>query len=134
MIKLEKEIRRKGVDLSQIYRDDKLAIYVARQKHVDDDGFSEWFEVFKITVLDGDRFRDEEFELYPSDSAFGNWAWSCADCGTVAKVIYKNFSGHKLNKAFEKYIDGYYSSGERWIPYFKMDAKELLECLYSIRE
>ena len=134
MIKLEKEIRRKGVDLSQIYRDDKLAIYVARQKHIDDDSFSEWFEVFKITVLDGDRFRDEEFELYPSDSAFGNWAWSCADCSTVAKVIHNNFGEHKLNKAFEKYIDGYYSSGVRWIPYFKMSAKEFTECLYSIRE
>lgn len=134
MIKLEKEIRRKGANLTQIYRDNKLAIYVASQKHLDDDGYSEWYEVFKITVLDGDRFRDEEFELYPSDSAFGNWAFSCADTGCVAKAIHKNFGGHRLNKAFEKYIVDYYSSGGRWIPYFKMNDKELLECLYSIRE
>jgi len=134
MIRLEKEIRRKGVNLSQIYRDDKLAIYAAKQKHLDDDGFSEWFEVFKITVLDGDRFRDEEFELYPSDSAFGNWAFSCADAGCVAKVLFKNFGGHKLNKVFDKYIVYYYSSGGKLVPYFKMNDKELLECLYSIRK
>lgn len=133
MIKLEKEIRRKGVDLSQIYRDDKLAIYVARQKHVDDDGFSEWFEVFKITVEKPNAFYDDDWERYPSDKLFGLSAFSCADASCVAKVIYNNFGEHKLNKAFEKYIDDYYSSGGRWIPYFKMSVKELLECLYSFQ-
>lgn len=133
MIRLEKEIRRKGVNLTQIYRDNKLAIYIARQKHIDDDDVSEWFEVFKITIEKPNAFYDDDWERYPSDSAFGNWAFSCADAGAVAKAIYKNFSGHKLNKVFEKYIVDYYSSGGRWIPYFKMNDKEFAECLYSFQ-
>lgn len=128
MIKLKTEFRKNGVNFFQIYRDDEFMIYRARQKHLDD-GVSEWYEVVKPTMHKANAFHDDDFEMTPFDEIFGKWAWSCSDAGVVAKVIYKNFKEHHINKMTSKYIDGYYSSGGELTPYFKITSEELAECL-----
>ena len=68
MIELKKTFRKYGEDFTQLYKDDEIVIYQTTFPSV---------EVFKYRVKKPDKFRSEDFEVYPSESDFGAWAWCC---------------------------------------------------------
>lgn len=70
MIELSKKFRKYGEEFTQLYKDDDIVIYKSTLPSV---------EVFKYKVSKPDKYHNDIWENYPSDSSFGNWAW-CATC------------------------------------------------------
>ena len=92
MILLKKYFRKKNTEFFQVWKDDDVVIYKLRQKSEDNQNeFSEWYEVFRRTVKQADIYHSEEYEKYPSDEAFGSWAWSCANLKVLEKVLLNHF-------------------------------------------
>lgn len=91
MIELKKQFTKKGTDFNQIYKDNDVVIYKLTRNNADGDGMYTWFEVFKYNVRPQDIYHEDEFEKYPSDEAFGNWAWSCSNVECVKKVLNNYF-------------------------------------------
>lgn len=78
---LEKIIGKNGFKYEQVKRDENRAIYAQYTK----DGLRlVGYEVFRITVNPSDKFRQSDGERFPSDSDFGNIAWSIANFGDLA--------------------------------------------------
>lgn len=91
MIELKKQFTKKETDFNQIYKDNDVVIYKLTRNNADGDGMYTWFEVFKRKVKPQDIYHEDEFEKYPSDEAFGNWAWSCSNVECVKKVLNNYF-------------------------------------------
>lgn len=70
MIELPVTLRKYGEEFTQIYKDSEIVIYKTTFPSV---------EVFKYKVKKPNKFHDDNWEAYPSDADFGNWAW-CATC------------------------------------------------------
>lgn len=91
MIELKKEFTKKGITFKQMYKSNCLAIYSVSHKGVDDGKARTWYEVFRILVKQKDLFHYDDYEKYPNDEAFGQWAWSCSSVKSVEKVLNKHF-------------------------------------------
>ena len=95
MIRLKRNFRKKGVEFTQLFKDYQLVIY-----QLDRDCYNgthkTWFEVFRYKTRLPDKFRTDEFEVYPSDECFGTWAWSCTNMDVVQKVLRHNFQDHEF--------------------------------------
>lgn len=104
MIYLIEHFVKGGVEFTQCFKDDELVIYNLRQKHLDDDDYSEWYEVFQLKVKQKDIYHPDEFEKYPNDEAFGQWAWCCSNEKCVIKVLKKHFPKHSIPKWLLKYV------------------------------
>lgn len=93
MIKLKEEFKKGGNTFKCYYRDEDMAIYTI-----------DWYygkrtaEIFKIKVVQKDKFRNEPFEKYPSNEDFGLWAWSCTTQGSLEKKMREEFPGKPIPK------------------------------------
>ena len=97
MIELKKEIRKKGRTLTQIFKDEDIVIYrVDRRYDNGTDGY--WFEVFKPVIHCKDTYHNDCYELYPSDEAFGKWAWCCGNEKSLVRIINEHFPKHKCDE------------------------------------
>lgn len=126
MIELKKEFTKGGVSYTQVYKDAELAIYELSQASVNDPSETvSWYEVFKPTVHKADKYHPDDFELYPYDEAFGNFAFCCSTESSVAKTIYNHFPKHKFNEPLSKFIvDSYEVNGIKK-PLFHLTQKDL---------
>ena len=102
MIELRKtfDIKKYKMSFTQMVKTDKVVIYRVTQPHADGDGVSEWYEVFRykttgMNPMSQNYDPDETVEAYPSDEAFGLWAWSCSNLGVVEKVLNAKFAFSK---------------------------------------
>lgn len=84
----------KGIEYTQLHKDDKLVIYEAKADHY---GVKDiYYEVFNYKVGSMNPMAEnydpnEEVELYPRDNAFGYWAWCCSDWKCIAKVLRNHY-------------------------------------------
>lgn len=85
MIELKKEFKKKGINYLQIVKTDNLFVYKLTL------GNNAWFEVFKRIIAKSDIYHDDEYEKFPNDEAFGQWAWSCSNVECVRKVLEREF-------------------------------------------
>lgn len=92
MVELKREFSRKGVQFTQVFKNEALCLYQLAKTHIDG-VTSQWYEIFKRKVMKPDRFHDDEYEAYPSDESFGVWAWCCSDKKIVEKVLKREFPG-----------------------------------------
>ena len=92
MIELKKEFKKGNRTFKQLLKQEYLVIYSVTQPHQDDDGNSEWYEVFRRIVREKDMYHEDEFEKYPNDEAFGTWAWSCSNLKCVRKTLINHFA------------------------------------------
>lgn len=97
MIELKKEFKKYGFEYRQIEKLDDIVVYMAQGKSCDEKVTNSWFEIFRPTVKQPDKFFDEEYEAYPSSSSFGNWAWCCTTIGSIRKIL-KNEFGKELKE------------------------------------
>lgn len=100
---LQKEFDKKGVKYTQLVKEIKE--YVNEKYEKVKDGIvvykcsnlsyhDEYFEVFRYRIAKPHPYDAENWdmvELYPSDEAFGVWAWSCSDIDSVKKIVKKHF-------------------------------------------
>lgn len=92
MIELKKDFTKKGINFHQIMKDDNVVVYQLTRKY--DNGAEEsYLEIFKYNVKDADRYHSDEYEAYPSDEAFGKWAWCATKYEQIQKIIEKHFDG-----------------------------------------
>ena len=87
---LDKEFTKRGVNFKQEVKNDELVIYRCTNIETKD----EYFEVFKYRTAKPhpmDEGTWDLVELYPSDNAFGVWAWCCSSVPCVNKVLKKHF-------------------------------------------
>ena len=97
MIELKKEFKKKGVVYTQLFKDENLVIYELSEASVNDPAeVIRWYEVFRPTIHRADIYHPDEYELYPYDEAFGNWAWSCSTVKSVEKILRKHFENHPV--------------------------------------
>jgi hypothetical protein len=80
MEKLPENIKKNGFDYKQVKRTDKAAIYA---QYMTGGTLLIGYEVFQIfeqkesdTIIAGNPIHYENKELFPSDEAFGKFAWS----------------------------------------------------------
>ena len=94
------DIKKYKMSFAQMVKSKDVVIYKVSQPHADGDGHSEWYEVFRyktsgMNPMDVNYDPDETVEIYPSDEAFGLWAWSCSNLGVVEKVLNAKFAFSK---------------------------------------
>lgn len=92
MIELKKEFVKKGTTFKQLYKDSCMAVYRLSRPSDGNGKESYWYEVFRIIRKKADIFHKDEFEKYPYDEAFGEWAWSCSDEKSVEKILNEHFA------------------------------------------
>lgn len=94
MIELRKTFEKWNGDVvfRQVVKTDKAVVYRCNEN---------WYEVFKYKVHAPDKFRDEDYERYPSSEDFGRWAWNCCDLQVVREVLLKNIG---LNESEVEFI------------------------------
>lgn len=100
---LQKEFEKKGVRYTQINKTIKANINEKEDKAYDGiviykcsnlSYHDEYFEVFRYRIAKPHPYDAENWdmvELYPSDEAFGVWAWSCSDKSSVERIVNKHF-------------------------------------------
>lgn len=98
MIEYKTEFTKRGTRFIQIYKDKALVVYQLDHYYDEYGVTTHNYEVFKYTVHTPDKYHNEEYELYPSDSSFGFWAWSCSDEKSVNKILKKHFPNHPMTK------------------------------------
>lgn len=89
MITLREKFSKKGVEYTQLFKDNDLVIY--RCSYL----FDVYYEVFRYKVHKSDIYHDDEYEMYPCDEQFGLWAWCCSNIDIVRKVIRKHFNNRE---------------------------------------
>lgn len=100
---LQKEFEKKGVKYTQLVKEikeyfngkyekvkDGIVVYKCSNLSYHD----EYFEVFRYRIAKPHPYDADDWdmvELYPSDEAFGVWAWSCSGIDSVKKIVRKHF-------------------------------------------
>lgn len=92
MIELKAEFTKRGSTFKQLHKDERLAIYSVTRLNADDGTPYTWYEVFRRLVKEKDLYHQDTYEKYPSDEAFGTWAWSCSNKQCVEKMLKKHFA------------------------------------------
>lgn len=83
MIELRKRFKRKGVEFTQLYKDENIVIYMTDINSL---------EIFRYRIAKPDITCDEEHEHYPSDSHFGSWAWCATSLSSFRRILEKHFA------------------------------------------
>lgn len=85
MISLKECFMKRGKSYTQIYRDEEMALYRVDNEH------GCYVEVFRIKMHKADRYHDDEYERYPCDESFGDWAWCCSTRKSLEKIMNREF-------------------------------------------
>lgn len=95
MIKLKEWFLKNGNRYTQVYRNDDMALYLVDNEH-------DWYyEVFKIKVYKPNKYVNDEYEKYPGDECFGNWAWCCSNRESLERVLKKHFPNIGMDDIFK---------------------------------
>ena len=85
MIRLKECFTKRGNKYTQVYRNDDMALYLVNNEH------DCYVEVFKIRMHKADRYHNDEYERYPGDESFGDWAWCCSNRKSLEKIMKREF-------------------------------------------
>ena len=85
MIRLKECFMKRGNKYTQVYRNDDMALYLVNNEH------DCYVEVFKIRMHKADRYHNDEYERYPGDESFGDWAWCCSNRKSLEKIMKREF-------------------------------------------
>ena len=95
MIRLKEQFLKRGNKYTQVYRNDDMALYLVNHEH------GCYVEVFKIRMHKADRYHNDEYERYPGDESFGDWAWCCSNKKSLEKVLKKHFPNIGMDDIFK---------------------------------
>lgn len=95
MIRLKECFMKKGSSYTQVYRNNEMALYRVDNEH------ECYVEVFKIKIHKADKYHDDEYERYPGDECFGDWAWCCSNRKSLEKVLKKHFPNIGMEDIFK---------------------------------
>ena len=85
MIRLKECFVKRGKSYTQIYRDEEMALYRVNNEH------GCYYEVFRIKISKPNDFVNDEYERYPGDESFGDWAWCCSNRKSLEKIMNREF-------------------------------------------
>ena len=85
MIRLKECFMKMGKEYTQVYRNDNMALYLVNNEH------GCYVELFKIRMHKADKYHDDEYERYPGDESFGDWAWCCSNRKSLEKIMNREF-------------------------------------------
>ena len=86
---------KKGKGYTQVYRNDDMALYLVDNEH------ECYYEVFRIKISNPNDFVNDEYERYPGDECFGDWAWCCSNKKSLEKVLKKHFLNIGMDNIFK---------------------------------
>ena len=95
MIRLKECFKKKGKGFTQVYRNDDMALYLVDNEH------ERYYEVFRIKISKPNDFVNDEYERYPGDECFGDWAWCCSNRKSLEKVLKKHFPNIGMDDIFK---------------------------------
>lgn len=95
MKELKKQFRKKGELFTQLFKNETVVVY---GRGTEKNPIIE-FEVFKYKIHKPDIFNTEDYEKYPSDTNFGQWAWSCIDYDAIKYVLTANHKPLKMSES-----------------------------------
>ena len=84
MIRLKECFMKRG-KYSQVHRNNDMALYLVNNEH------GCYVELFKIRMHKADKYHDDEYERYPGDESFGDWAWCCSNRKSLEKIMKREF-------------------------------------------
>lgn len=91
MIELRKEFTKRGNTYTQVFSNDEAFVYrVTFTKYDGTEG--SFFEAFKRMVQKADLYHGDSYEAYPSDEAFGSWAWCYSNADTMLAKMEEHFT------------------------------------------
>lgn len=99
MIELKKQFRKMNETFTQVYKDDKVVVYHTTFPSV---------EVFKYRIHQPTCFVNEEYEMYPSDEKFGEWAWCAASKDQFSRIMENHFADHPLKSKIYRVVTPYF--------------------------
>ena len=85
MIRLKECFMKRGKSYTQVYRNDDMALYLVDNEH------ERYYEVFRIKVNKPNKYVNDEYEKYPGDESFGDWAWCCSTRKSLEKIMNREF-------------------------------------------
>lgn len=85
MIELKTNYRKMGQDFAQVYKDDKVVVYISTFPSV---------EIFKYRVHKPDAHHDDDYEVYPGNEAFGDWGWCATSIAQFRDIMNRHFATH----------------------------------------
>ena len=85
MIRLKECFMKRGKSYTQVYRNDDMALYLVDNEH------ERYYEVFRIKVNKPNKYVNDEYEKYPGDECFGDWAWCCSTRKSLEKIMNREF-------------------------------------------
>ena len=95
MIRLKERFMKRGKRYTQVYRDDDMALYLVNNKH------ECYYEVFRIKISKPNDFVNDEYERYPGDECFGDWAYCCSNRKSLEKMLKKHFPNIGMDDIFK---------------------------------
>ena len=85
MIRLKECFMKRDNKYTQVYRNDDMALYLVDNEH------GCYYEVFRIRMHKADKYHNDEYERYPGDESFGDWAWCCSNRKSLEKIMNREF-------------------------------------------
>lgn len=85
MIELKQELKKMGETFTQLLKDkdDEIVIYKTTFPSV---------EVFRYRVHKPDKYHTDDYEVYPSSEAFGDWAWCATSLAQFERILMEHFA------------------------------------------
>ena len=101
MIELKKDFTKNGVHYQQLMKNEQIVLYRCSRE----EGLDTYYEVFKRKTHTPDIYHNDTYEVYPSDEAFGSWAWCCSNGKSLEKVLRKHFQELQGTPTYQKTLD-----------------------------
>lgn len=95
MIRLKEWFMKRGNSYTQVHLNDDMALYRVDNEH------ECYYEIFRIRVEKPNNFVNDEYERYPGDECFGDWAWCCSNRKSLEKVLKKHFPNIGMDDIFK---------------------------------
>ena len=95
MIRLKECFVKRGKGYAQVYRNDDMALYLVNNE------YECYYEVFRIKISKPNDFVNDEYERYPGDESFGDWAYCCSNRKSLEKVLKKHFPNIGMDDIFK---------------------------------
>ena len=95
MISLKERFLKRGKRYTQIHRDEDMVLYRVDNEH------ERYYEVFRIKISNPNDFVNDEYERYPGDECFGDWAYCCSNRKSLEKVLKKHFPNIGMDNIFK---------------------------------
>lgn len=94
MEELKTTFTKRGNTYKQVYVSPLMYIY---RVFCQECSAKPYFELFRPKIGKPGAIKKDYWQMYPSDDAFGKWAWCSSNLASVRRMLVKHFPDDTLN-------------------------------------